>query len=78
MPLTQQQLTTFQSWVNNRVPNYSCPACHQANFSTGEIIASPTFQNGGIAIGGPTVPMVSLICNHCAHVTLFASIPLGL
>lgn len=78
MPLTQTQQQTIQAWLNKHNPNYKCPCCGNRNFTLGEIIAPPTFINGGITMGGNTVPMVQLICGTCAHVTLFASVPIGI
>jgi predicted nucleic-acid-binding Zn-ribbon protein len=78
MPLTQTQQTTFQNWLTRHNPNYSCPCCGNRNFGLGEIIAPPTFVNGNINMGGNTVPMLQLICSNCAHVTLFATVPIGI
>lgn len=78
MPLTQTQQSTFQAWMMKHNPTYSCPICNRRNFGTGEIIAPPRFENGNINMGGSIVPMLQVICNNCAHVTLFATVPMGI
>lgn len=78
MPLTQDQQQTIQSWINRHNPNFSCSCCGSHDFSLGEIIAPPTMQNGNINMGGQTVPMIQVICNRCAYVSLFASVLIGI
>jgi predicted nucleic-acid-binding Zn-ribbon protein len=78
MPLSAAQQQTFQNWLSRKNPNFKCPCCGQNNFQTGEIIAPPTLVNGAINMGGNTIPMLTLICSNCAHVSLFATIPIGI
>ena len=79
MPLDQNQLNQLSAWTNSKGVNANCPACGRNNWSTGDIVTSPVFtKGGGISIGGPQIPMVQLICGNCAHVRLFAAVPIGL
>lgn len=78
MPIDQEQLGKLQAWVNSKGVNPACPACGHRQWTVGDIIAAPVFAEGGFNIGGPTVPMVQVICNNCAYVRLFAAVPAGL
>ncbi len=61
-----------------RVKISICPVCNDNNWVIGDIVASPVFRMGGFQIGGPTVPVVQVICGTCAYVRLFATVPIGL
>jgi predicted nucleic-acid-binding Zn-ribbon protein len=78
MPINQEQATKVQSWLNTKGVTPNCPACGRNNWTTGDVIAAPVFAEGGFNIGGPTVPMVQVICGNCAYVRLFAAVPIGL
>lgn len=78
MPLSSDQLQKVQNWIKSKIPNFSCPICANKGFSTGDIIMANTFDNGNIHMGGNGTPMVQIICNNCAGVTLIASVPIGL
>ena len=78
MSLSSDQLEKLQKWMNNKGLNPTCPVCNENKWSTGDVISAPVFDKGGFQIGGPTVPMVQLICNNCAYVRLFAAVPIGL
>lgn len=74
MPLTQEQSDAFQGWVNShKSHSFSCPFCNGNNWALGEIVSAPSFSPRGMVVGGPSVPMVQLICNECHHVLLFAA-----
>lgn len=78
MPISQEQANKLQSWLDTKGVRPSCPACGTNNWAPGDVIAAPVFAEGGFRIGGPTVPMVQLICANCAYVRLFAAVPIGL
>lgn len=74
MPLTNEQNEEFKNWFESKKRNdYSCPVCGQNGVAPGEIISSPQFSTKGFSIGGPSVPMVQLICTNCGHIILFAA-----
>lgn len=79
MPLDAAQLQKVQNWMASKGVRGQCPYCGgSSGSSAGEIIAAPTHVGGGIAIGGPTVPMLQIVCNNCGHVSHFAAVPMGL
>ena len=78
MPLSQDQVNRAQSWLNAKGVRAECHACGRNNWAVGDIVAAPTYSAGGIAIGGPSVPMLQVICANCAYVRLFAAVPVGL
>jgi hypothetical protein len=79
MPLDKRQRDVLERWLESRNVSRVCPACGAGEWRTGDIIAAPTLPGGGgTVIGGPTHPMVQVICNHCAHVRLFSSVAIGI
>ena len=78
MPLTPEQSKKTQDFLNRKRRNHQCPSCGQSNWSPGDVIMAPVMQNGGVAMGGPSVPMVQVICDNCAYVQLYAAVPIGL
>lgn len=67
--------------LNKRVPNLKCPIC-----SNGEMILADGFIShqlnkeltGNFILGGPTIPVVAVICKHCGHTMEFSVGALGL
>ncbi len=79
MPLTKEQNDKLNNWMKSHSSHSSCPLCDGTKWSPGDIISSPIFTKGGVAIGGPSVLMVQLVCKSCAYVMLLAAGPvLGL
>ena len=79
MPLSQEQTTQVQNWLNQNARNFNCTTCNANNWQIGDIVAAPAMDQGGnINIGGRSVPMVQVICGQCAHIELFAAVPIGL
>lgn len=76
--MTQDDINKMQAWFNSKGVNNTCSACGRNNWEAGGVIAAPGFTSGGMTIGGPTVPMVTLACSNCGFVRLFAAVPIGL
>jgi hypothetical protein len=76
--LTPEQGNKLQAWLNTKGVVASCPACGKNQLNAGDIIAGSSYSAGGMSMGGPTIPMVQLVCGHCAYVRLFAAVPIGL
>ncbi len=55
----------------------NCGMCAANNWAPGDIIV-PTVRAEGVALGGPSIPAVMLICGNCAHIELFAAEKVGL
>ena len=78
MPLSEDQRQKLRKWLEEKKATPSCPSCGQNNWSLGEMVAALPFESGGVRIGGPTVPMVQLVCGNCAYVRFHAALPIGL
>ncbi|MDP2725907.1 MAG: hypothetical protein Q8P59_00045, partial [Dehalococcoidia bacterium] len=65
MPLDKTQLKKVQDWMASKNIRGQCLYCGSSSFTTGEIVAAPSHVGGGMSIGGPTVPMVQVICSTC-------------
>ena len=78
MALTKKQTDTFQKWLNNKAPAHNCGMCGANKWALGDIIQPPVRTGDEIALGGPSIPAVMLICGNCAHIELFAAVKVGL
>ncbi len=55
----------------------TCPICGGVSWSAeGPVTPIQYHPTGGVSLGGPTTPMVLLICNTCYFVRHFAWIPI--
>jgi hypothetical protein len=78
MPLSKEQEQKANAWLQQKNLKARCPACSAAQWAFGEIVMSPSYTPGGIAVGGPGVPELQIVCTNCAYVMHFAAIPMGL
>ncbi len=78
MPLDKQQQEKLEKWLQSKGVLPNCPICTTNSWAIGDIVSALPYTTGKIKLGGPTVPMVQIICKNCAHVLLFAAIPIGL
>ena len=79
MPLAEWQLKKLENWLSTRHlwPRH-CPVCRRGKWYAGDIILAPGSTGNGFSLAGPSVPMVQMVCDHCAYVLLFAAVPMGL
>jgi predicted nucleic-acid-binding Zn-ribbon protein len=77
MPISENQLRKLNSWLKSKNVSMICPSCGHNEWSAADVVVAPVFA-AGMVIGGPTVPMVQLICKNCAYVKLYAAVPIGL
>ena len=78
MPLSEEQIGKVKAWFAAHGVRGDCPQCGHREHSTADLISAPNFTPGSMIIGGPTVPMLPVICNNCGHVRLFAAVLMGL
>jgi len=80
MSLNQEQTRKLEKWLNSKraFGSENCPICGYNDWKPGDIVVAPVRSGGGTRLGGPTVPMVQLICGNCAYVLLFAAVPIGI
>ena len=78
MRLSQEQLAKFQQWAARKGIKNTCESCGSNKWELGDIVAAPTFAGGGFNIGGPTVPMVPMICTNCGYIRHYAAVLIGL
>jgi hypothetical protein len=57
-----------------------CPMCGQSTWGTddGVIPLHVSSDLSEVRIGGPSIPAVAVVCNHCGFVALHAAMKLGL
>jgi hypothetical protein len=79
--LTQEQKQKFLDWLNERwVGDKNCPVCHHNRWTVSDDMVSPNTvaPNGGVMLGGPSYPVVLLICKNCANTLSFNAPIMGI
>lgn len=57
----------------------ACPRCGNKTFEiAGESMFMLQEKPNAIVLGGPSIPVVLVICSNCAYLTQHAQMPLGL
>lgn len=79
MTFTEQKKKEVMRQLKGKMTS-GCPMCDHRSWTIGdELVAAPaTSLEGGIAIGGPFVPMVQVICQRCGFVSHHAAGALGI
>jgi hypothetical protein len=79
MGMTDRQKQTIQETLQRKGFG-ACPMCRQGNWQLGEdlVHAPATSLEGGMALGGPHIPMVQIICTNCGFVSHHAAGVLGI
>lgn len=78
--LTQEQIQQATNWLNAHWLTKGCPF-HPGptNWQMGDtLVGTVGFAPGGIAIGGPTFPLLVLTCTQCGHTVFVNSIVAGI
>jgi hypothetical protein len=76
-PERKQEITNK---IQQKIQNLSCPMCHKNNFILGDAYIHNILQENlnGIAIGGPSIPAIPIICSNCGFISQHAIGVLGL
>lgn len=79
MGMTDRQKQTVQRALQGKIAG-PCPMCRQANWQIAEdFVQTPTMAiGGGVALGGPVIPMVQVICTNCGFVAHYAAGVIGI
>ena len=79
MALTDRQKNSIIENLKGKVKG-GCPLCGARNWNMAdELCAVPaTSLGGGMAIGGPMIPMIQVICTNCGFVAHHAVGALGI
>jgi ribosomal protein L37E len=78
MAFTDKQKNAILGNLRSKIRG-SCPMCGQGNWNMqDELVACVTTSlQGGMAMGGPMVPTIQVICTHCGFVSFHAVGALG-
>lgn len=72
MPIRHQQQEQIEQWMTTKQALGHCPSCRRAQWESGNIVALSAFEDGG------AIPMLQVVCGHCAYVALFSAAVIGL
>lgn len=78
--LNSEQLNLIAAALNSRGAGRPCHRCGSQNWNleNGLVMQSVQAATPGMVIGGPTIPMVIVVCTHCGVVNYHALGALGL
>lgn len=77
--LSPEQKDYAKAWIDDKVTLIgACPICSHRDWSIGDhLVQMVTYAGPNTLFGGNTVPMVTLVCNHCANVQFQGAIHMG-
>jgi glutathione S-transferase len=79
MALDATQEQAAKQWLQRNLPlGLNCPYCRGNQWTFGDVIVATLYTPGAFTLGGPVSPMLQVVCNRCAHVALFAAVPMGI
>lgn len=69
-----EDLSRFVDRLNHAMPGLECPMCHGHEFTVVDGLFPNAIQQSlnSIQIGGPSIPCVAFICNHCGFLSQHA------
>jgi predicted nucleic-acid-binding Zn-ribbon protein len=74
MALSAEHTKKLEAWMKAHNAANPCPMCGSKHWGTGEIISAAVMQGKNTVLGGPSIPMVQVICDNCSYVALFAAV----
>jgi predicted nucleic-acid-binding Zn-ribbon protein len=67
-------------WLNEKWKGHKlCPICNNNNWGIGERpVEVREFHSGGLVVGGPVYPLITVTCGVCGYTLLFNAVVTGL
>lgn len=81
MKINQDVKNEIAEKLNQKEATLPCQRCGKSSFSVLDgFINLPLNQeiNGGITLGGPTIPCAAIACNNCGHLSYHALGAIGM
>jgi hypothetical protein len=77
--LTENEIQSLQKWLGEKWTNRNCVTCGVNNWNLNPYIAiMPLHTPGRVLVGGPSFPVVPVVCNNCGNALLFNAVTIGL
>ena len=78
--ISQEEQEKVINQLSQRIPNLKCPMCGNDHFIVADGYFNHFMQDklSGVSIGGPSIPVIPIICNKCGFVSQHAVGILGL
>lgn len=79
MELNKEQQKELLEKLDQVLLDRKCPICEKVNWEiSSTIFELRSFARGGIQLGGPVQPVISIMCQQCGHIELFNALKLGI
>jgi hypothetical protein len=79
MRLDDQLKQKLDASLGRTLPEHGCPFCRSSELRIADrIFYMADYDAKGMVLGGPTIPVVAVICLTCGHTMLFNAVVLGL
>lgn len=78
--ISQSEKQKIADELNKRISHLECPMCHGHQFSISDGYSTMSIQDEktGVYLGGPMMPVISIICTTCGFVSSHALGVLGM
>jgi hypothetical protein len=76
--LSESDKKKAADWFKGHVPA-RCPSCQMGtHFDVLDyVVMTPVLTRGNVQIGGPTIPLIGLVCTHCYNIRFFSAVMMG-
>lgn len=78
--ISQSDKQRIAEELNKRITRLECPLCHRHQFSISDGYSMMPIQDEkkGVYLGGPVMPVISIVCTYCGFVSSHAIGVLGM
>lgn len=64
-------------WLSEKWGNRTCECCGQNNWNIADMLVAPPTFEGGMTLGGKTMPQVVVTCTNCGNTKHFNAVIMG-
>ena len=76
--LSLEERQKVVNWLKEKAPSPACPFCGTKHWSISNAAICPqVYIPGPLMLGGPTVPLVLVVCETCGFVASFSAVTTG-
>lgn len=77
MPFTLEQKNKLIDTLKAKGVRNGCPLCRNKEWVIGDeyvvLLPQEMLPDGGFVLGGPTIPVIPLLCKQCGYVAMLSS-----
>ena len=80
MSLSNEDKNTMFEFLDEKIPDMNaCPLCKKKQWSISDTVWQlPEYFQGGLRVGGPIFPVISITCNNCGNTYFLNAVVAGI